>query len=194
MSVTTDEIITKVRNLLGDILKTETDIFTYGSSDIFTLTEDNIDSVSAVYVNSVELESGDYSYSPTTNKLEILATGLTSGDTIEVQVSCYRNYSDTEILGAINAALSHISVGNYEDFTIEEESGGVYGIYPDPDERDSNLIAIVASLILEPGNISYKLPDISISVPNDSSMSLENKIKRVIASAKRIAPGDFEVL
>jgi len=197
MEVTSDQIITKVRNLLGDILKDEIDIFTYGSSNVFTLTEDNIASIEAVLVNDVELGSGDYSYSSTTNKLAIDGSGVAvTGDTVEVRMSCYRNYSDNEITGAINASMVHISVAGYGNYELLDESGSGIIVSPEPEEKDANLIALIASIVLEPNNLSYKLPDLSVTVPNNSAVSqtLESQIKRIIASVKKLGQGYFDTL
>ena len=46
-----DNIISKIRTLIGDNLTVTSDIFTYGNSAIFTLTESNVSSIVDVYRN-----------------------------------------------------------------------------------------------------------------------------------------------
>ena len=75
-----NNIILKVRNLIADPLTTVSDIFTYGSSKIFTLTEPNIGTITDVYRNDT-ISNVTHTYSSTTKKVTISST-LTSGDSI----------------------------------------------------------------------------------------------------------------
>lgn len=175
------EITSKVRNLLGDIVQRGSDIFVYGNSDIFTLTEDNISEIVSVYNGTTELASGDFSYDTITGKLTLSNSGNTAGDIIEIIYNYYPNYSDTHIEAYIRASLTHISTANY--YTFEEESGV---IYPEPEEREQNLIALIASILIDPKNVSYRLPDINVIIPTGSKgLSVSEQIKRVLASFKK---------
>ena len=188
MNVTIATIRTLVRYVLNDfsISMIPGDIFTYVSSSVFTLSESNEIAVSSVLVSEVELGSGGYSYDTTTNKVTI-SSALTVGDTIEIQYTYYPNYSDGEIEGYIRAAIMHLSVNNYYHFEVEDNT-----IYPDPNEAEKNLIAIIAGLIAEPNNYSMTLPDVKINMPKD--LPLHDKISRVIAKAKHNTHGVMEIL
>jgi hypothetical protein len=179
---------TLIRAILGDYSKTMSpgDIFTYENSAVFTISEPNVNAVTDVLKNDVSLTSGQYSYDSSTNKVTISAS-LVSGDTIEVQYTYYPNYSSTEIQNYVSAALVHLSINNY--YTFEVISGTVY---PDPEPNEKNLIAFVTSVIINPDNKSYSLPDIRISVPKD--LPLNEKINKIIAIAKRNSHGAFELL
>jgi hypothetical protein len=160
------------------------DIFTYGSSTVFTLTESNVIAVTKVLKNDVETTS--YTYSSTTNKVTVSAS-LTSGDTIEVQYTYYPNFSATEIASYLETALMHLSINNYYDWEIEGTS-----IVPTPAFKEVNLIAYITATLLRPDNKSIRLPDFSISVPKD--LPINEKISKIIASFKRNSHGTFGVL
>uniref|UniRef100_A0A6M3JNQ6 Uncharacterized protein n=1 Tax=viral metagenome TaxID=1070528 RepID=A0A6M3JNQ6_9ZZZZ len=169
-------IITKVRNLINDNAVSTFDIFTYGSSSIFTLSESNPISITTLYRNDASIST--YSFSSTTNKVTISST-LTAGDTVEIDYTCYRNYSDTEIIGYITSALYYLGNHTYEDYEVESGNN----IYPVPTSKEEKLIAMIAALLIDPNNSTVRLPGITISVPNDDPV--EKKIGKVIASFKR---------
>jgi hypothetical protein len=186
MSIST--IKSKVRQLIGDNLVTVSDVFTYGSNKTFSLTESNAVDVTNVYKNNVEMGDSEVSFDTTNNKVTINLS-LTSGDTIEVKYTCYQNYSDNEILAYIQAALIHLSLNNYYDFSYDSTDDA---IYPEPELREDNLISIITSLLINPDNKSYRLPDISVNVPND--LPIHDKISKTIALFKKNTSGIFEIL
>src|SRR4030042_2800904 len=186
MAVILSAITTLVRNLIGEIVKSDSDLFTYSSSNVFTLTESNVTSVTSVSKNDVTLSTSDWSYNSATNKVTVTATMVT-GDAIEILYSFYNNYSTTEIEGYIKAAVIHISANNYKNFIIESST-----IYPEPTGREENLIAMIAGLLIEPDNKSYRLPDMSVSVPND--LPVHEKIRRTIAIFKKDTYGVLDVI
>jgi len=183
MSQTLTTLVSKVRYLIGDISSTSKDIFTYGSSAVFTLSEENPIAITAVSVN--DIESGvTYTFDTDTNKVTITSS-LTSGDTVTIDYTYYPNYSANEIEAAVRSSLVHLSVNNFYDFIVEEDDA----IYPEPDTRETNLIAMITSILLEPNNISYSLPDIKITSPDNLSTS--DKIRRTIAICKKNSHGIF---
>jgi hypothetical protein len=186
---TTTTLETLIRAILGDISTTMApgDIYTYQNSAIFTPSEPNVIAITAVLKNGVALTSGQYTYSSTTNQVTISAS-LISGDVIEIQYTYYPNYSSTEIQSYISAALVHLSVNNYYTWQI----GSNLTVYPDPEPNEVNLIAFVTSVLINPDNKSYSLPDIRITVPKDLPLSV--KINKIIAIAKRNTHGAFELL
>lgn len=185
MSMTT--IQSKVRYLLGDTSTSTTDTFTYGTSAIFTLSEENVISVSTVEQNDTELGSGTWSYDSAINKVTVTAS-LTAGDTIEITYTYYPNYSNTELDGRIQGALVYLSINNYYDFKYDSTDDA---IYPEMETREENLVAIVTATMIEPDNKSYALPDIRVYVPDD--LPLHRKIAKLIAVFKKDCHGIFTI-
>ena len=189
MSVTLSNVLTLVRYIIEDNSTSMIpgDLFTYTSSAVFTLTESNVVSVSAVLKNDVELGSGDYTYDSDTNQVTVSAS-LTTGDTVEVQYTYYPDYSDNTIKNAIRAVLVRLSIANYYDFEEDGEN-----IYPEPTTREKNLLAMLSSIVLEPDNKSYRLHDISINVPK-GSLPTEDRIRKTISIFKHNTHGIFDLL
>ena len=176
--VTLTTIETLTRYLLDETAKTQLpgDIFTYGASAIFTLTETNPVSVTDVLVNDTSSGVG-YTYNSSTNKVTI-SSSLTSGDTVEIQYTYYPNYSSTEIQNYIRASIVHLSVNGYYTFEI----GSNDTIYPEPDENENNLIALISAILIEPNNKTYRLPDITVQIPNP--LSKDDMIRKAISVFK----------
>lgn len=178
-----EEIIELVRNLISDILKSDgRDLFTYesvASSKIFTLTESNVSSATIiVQKNGVVWASSNYSYSSTTGKLTVTGS-LTAGDSLEVTYSYYSKYSDTELRGFIKSAISYLSVEKYGTFAVKSDNV----IFPTPTLGESNLIAVIASILIKGDIVSYRTPELSISF--EKSDSKEKKIKKYIRQYKK---------
>jgi len=187
MATTLSTITSHVRNLLGDVGVTDSDLFTYSSSNVFTLTESNVNTVNEVSVN--DISSGvSYTYNSTTNKITVTSS-LTTGDTVEVNYSYYTNYSDTIIQAYVEASVIHIRSCNLKDFIVENST-----IYPDPDSRERGLIAMVAALLIEPDNESYRLPDMSVTKPTRNDVPVHTKIRQLIAVFKKDTHGVIDVI
>lgn len=184
------DLTTVVRYLVQDfaISQLPGDIFTYtGSSNIFTLSEPNVVSISAVKVNSAALSSSNYSFDSSTNKLTI-SSSLTSGDTIEIQYTYYPNYSDSEIEAYIKAAVVYLSVNNYYTFLVDSSDN----LQPIAEESEKNLLAFVASILIKPENQSIRLPDITINVPNN--LPTRDIISKAIGVFKHNTHGTFDLI
>ena len=186
MAVKISDITTKVRYLLGDISTTTVDVFTYTTSNVFTLTEDQAISISNVFLNGAEMGTSEVSFDSTTNKATVNLS-MTSGDTVEIRYTCYQNYSDSVIEAYIKSALINISMNNYKDF-IEEATY----IFPEPDTREINLISFVTGLLIEPDNKTYRLPDVTIVAPKD--LPMHDKISKFICVFKKNTHGIFSTL
>lgn len=188
MSTTLTNIETQVRYLLNETSKSRIpgDIFPYGSSAVFTLVESNVIDIIDVLVNDVT-SAVTYSYNSVTNKLTITSS-LTSGDTVEIQYTYYPNYSSTEIQNYVRAAVLHLSINNYYDFTINSDGT----IYPDLEVRELNLLAMITALLIEPNNSTYRLPDMTINVPN--SLPTEVLIRKAISIFKHDTHGTFSIV
>ena len=178
-----DEIIEKIRNLIGDILKTDgRDLFTHESSvssKIYTLTENNVSSSTIIVLkNGVVWASSNYSYSTVTGKLTVTGS-LTPGDTLEIDYSYFCKYSSNELQGFIKAAISYLSVEKYGTFAVKSDNV----IFPTPTEGEENLIAVIASILIKGDVISYRTPELSISF--EKSDSKETKIKKYVRQYKK---------
>jgi len=185
MSVTISNISTKVRYLLGDVLKVGKDIFQFKTSQIFTLTEENATEVLSVYINDVPLADTLWAYDNDEQTVIILDT-LNSDDIVTVNYKYNCSYSNTEIDSYVQAALIHISASNYKDFIVRANV-----IYPEPETREENLIAGVTGLLIEPDNKGYRLPDVSVSFPKD--LPTHEKIRQFIAVFKKDTSGIIDV-
>jgi len=187
MAVLLSDIETQVRSLVGDFQVPNTDIFTYTSSAVFTLTESNIvGALTSVSVNDVS--SGvTNDFDATRNKVTITSP-LTSGDIVEIIYNVYNQYSTTELEQYIKAALYQLSINNYTTFIVE---GASDEIHPEPEEREKNIIASVAAILIKPDNRSYRLPDITINVPDD--LPTDQKISRAISIFKANKHGVFTI-
>ncbi len=183
------DITTLVRYLIEDFSRTliPGDIFTYGTSAVFTLSEPNIVSITNVFRNNTSLASSNYSFSTTTNQLTI-SSSLTVGDTIEVQYSYYSNYSDTEIENFIRSATVHLSINNYYTFEVDTSDN----FYPDVTDKEKNLVAFITSILIKPDNRTIRLPDMTISVPN--TLSTRDLISKAVRVFKQNSHGSFTII
>ncbi len=186
MAITLTNIETQVRHLIGDNSTTGVDVRTYTNSNIFTLSEENAITMTTAYLNGVEMGASEMSFDSTTNKVTLTLT-MISGDTVEIHYTYYPNFSSTEVQNYVQASLLHISANNYKDFIVENSS-----IYPEPDTREISLISAVAALIIDPDNKSYRLPDISMTLPKD--IPTHEKIRRTIMIFKKNSHGIIDVL
>ena len=81
--------------------------------------------------------------------------------------------------------LQQFLMDTTEECTFEIESDDV--IYPEPDENEKNLIALIAAILIEPNNKTYRLPDITVQVPNP--LSKEDMIRKSISVFKLSSAG-----
>jgi len=167
------ELRDKIRALVGDFIKTDTEVVTCSTSNIFTLQESGVENIVQVSKNGTSLGSGDWSYDSSTNKVTI-TTSCNSGDIIEI-IYTYYKYSQTEIDGYIKASLVWLSVfdAGEKDFEIEDSD-----IYPTPNNQEEDIIALVASIIIKPNWSEYRLPNVTLRYPR--KFSKEEKIERLI--------------
>lgn len=169
----------KIRALVEDApAKSDIETFTYTNSTIFTITSCNVVGISKVLRNGAELGSGEFDFDATTNKLEIiLASGseFAEEDIIEVDF-VFNKYSDAEIDEFLRASLVWISIFSGEgttDYELEDED-----IYPTPDNKSTDLMALVASILIKPNYSRYSLPNVTVVYPK--TMDKDEKIKKLI--------------
>jgi len=159
-----------LRDLIEDNSKAcKPDIFTYTGIATFSLTEPNIDSTTiVVYKNQVLYAPANYSYNANTGKLTI--TGLVSGNIIEIYYSAYKKYANAELNGYIKSALYKISMNQYKDFIVA--SGDIIledVTEEEPTTKEYNLIAGVASILIDGRMKSYKTNEITINYTETES-------------------------
>jgi len=185
--MSTTNLITKIRTLLDDNSVSGQDVFTFGSSHVFTLSEPNALTVTDVSRN--DTSSGvSYTFNSATNKVTVGST-LTVGDTVIISYTYFPNYSTTELKNFFQAALVHLSVNNYGHIEYDSSSDG---FYPNVSDREESLIALITSTLINPDNRTIRLPDVTISVPND--LPTNKKIAQYIASFKRDVHGIFDIV
>lgn len=168
------DLKTGIRAAINDVLKTDREVFEYSSSLVFTLSEENISSITTVKKNSTTLTSEQYSFDSDTNELTILVA-LISTDKITVTYKYYK-YSSTELDSYIIHALSWISILSSceKDFEYENEI-----VEPTPTNKDLDLIIIIASILIKPNYSFYKTPSLTVRYPK--VLSKEKKIEEVIS-------------
>ena len=165
---------TKLRALIEDLIKSDTEVFAYVTSSIFTLQEENIAEITEVTLDGGSpLGSGEYSFDSSTNKLTIIAS-LSGVSNIEV-IYTYYKYSNTELDEFVRASLVWISIFDVSenDFEMEDDD-----IYPEPDGRTSDLIVLIASLLVKPDWTEYRLPNLTVRY--NQRIPKEDRIEKLI--------------
>lgn len=182
-----ENIIIKIRGLIEDFSTLVTDVFTYGSSTTFTLSESNIISIVDVYLNDVS--SGIlHTYNSTTKKVTV-NTSMTTGDSVKIEYNAYLNYSDTELKEYIKSALIYLTIHNYYDFEYDSVSDD---IYPDLEVREESLIAAISAVLINKPVSNYRLPNLNISIPETDSV--DKKIGKIVSAFKRSREGHFDII
>lgn len=167
-------IITKIRALISDWSKNDSEVFIYDSNDTIKLESANVVSVLRVLVNGVALGSASYNFDETTNEVILYVSALADGDIITVELT-YNKYSDTELGEYIRSALVYINVYSSNEDNYEIVSGEVD---PVPTARVSDTIALVSAILILPDYSQYKLS--TITVTYTGRMSKETKIEKFI--------------
>lgn len=178
VQVTTESIITKIRGLIKDLLKTDgRDVHEYDTDASFKLGEDRVsDSNMKVYQNGSEMSTDDWSYNSTTNKVTIspITSGvsLTKGDNIMITYSYYEKYSDSEITSYIKSNLTRFTQVKYQKTFYMNTSDEVVTLNGEnPTEQEGHIIALVTAIDIDPQNINVR-------IGNDFTLSAtENKGK-----------------
>ncbi len=173
------EIKTKIRALTEDLTNTKTDAFTYSISNIFSLSEDKGISILDVQINGSELASGQ-SYTFDADTAQLTVEGLTTNDVVTVKFTYYK-YSDSELNDYIRSALVWLSIfsDKCKDYELENNTE----IVPTPDNRTTDLMAIVASLLIKPDYSEYRLPNLTVRYNRE--MSKEKRIEELIKKFDR---------
>ncbi len=189
------DIRTKIRALIQDTPKPDFQIFAYSNSNVFKLAEPNIEEVTQVLVNGVLLGSGQsFDFVEDSNEVTISGVSFNVDDLIEVRYT-FTKYSDSELTEYIRASLSWANVFEVgdDDFEIDEPSDD---IFPSLSKTESNLIALVASILICPDYTSYKLPNLSVSYPvqmpkDERIVKLITRFRHGIGTSDVVQWGDW---
>jgi hypothetical protein len=174
----------KIRNVLQDNSRSTFETFTATDSLSFDIAQENVIQVTSVTVNGTAIL--DYSYA--NQKVDIESGGCSANDVVIVYYS-YHRWSDTELDGYILSALYTLDCYSYPKSFVAES--GNDEIYPIPTKPEQNLIATIASILINPNMSSYRTSSVSISYPN--KISKEEKIEKLIARFKmdKLGIGDI---
>jgi len=167
-------LYTKIRALVKDFEKEDSEAWEYTVTNIFEISEDNINSLEDVKLNGSSLGSGEYSYDSSEKEITVSAS-LTSGDKIQAKYKYYK-YSETELKEYIRSAIVWISVLGYDEYDYELKD--TY-IYPSPDSETKDLIAVVASILIKPNYSEYRLPNLTVRY-RGRELSKEDKIAKLV--------------
>jgi len=121
------------------------------------------------------------------SQFQVTVTGLTINDIVLITYT-YLNYSTTELDAYIESALDYINI--YADKSFEFESADA--LTPVPTLREKALIAIVASIIINPNYIEYSLPILKVKYP--VKMTKEEKIEGLTHSYYYNTDGTFALI
>lgn len=174
-------MLQKTRALSEDMLQHSVEVFTYTNSNIWTLAEPHIQSITQVLLNGNPLGVGEsYTWNPISNKITITGHTFVSTDILEVDYG-FTKYSDTEVMEYIRAALVWLSIHDYSSDTYHLRTDGI--VVPTPEPKTLDLVCIIASILIKPNYIHYRMPNLAINYPN--RMTQEEKIRNIISYFKR---------
>lgn len=178
-----DKMIQKVYALIEDFPTQDFEVFTYTNSNVWTLQESNISAITKILHNGNPIVSGQgFSLDPNTNKITITGISFQMGDILEVDYT-FTKYSRLSLLEYIRAALVWLSIYDYSTDTYFLRPDEV--IVPDlgdPQNKTGDLIAIIASILIKPNYIHYRMPNLAVNYPNKTTQ--EDKIKELITAFK----------
>jgi len=173
-----DQLKIKIRSLTEDSSKSDVQAYTVTADDSsvsFIMIEPKILAITEVQLNEEALGSGQSSdYNSATNRITITAD-VVETDIITVYFTYYKDNSDAEIIGYIRSALCWISVLDYRDFEISDDETL---IYPTPENKEGDLIAIIASILIKPNYSRYSLPNRTVVYPR--TMDKDEKIRQLV--------------
>lgn len=181
-----NNIIAKVRDIIGDQIQIDgSDFREFITSKVFTLSYSNVVDIK-IYLNGSGSEWSSDNWEYVNGRIvvdEESGEELVPGeDVLEIRYSYYNKYSEGEIRGYVRSAIYHLVTEQYKTFTVRPPTT----IFPTPDEREEDLIAIIASILIKGSIRSYRTPEITIVFSED--MSVEKKIKQVINQFDKPSP------
>ena len=176
-----NDLRSKIRALIEDNGEVGVEVFRYTNSNIFTLAEPNISEITKTLVNGNILGSGeDSDYDSETHKVTVTGVDYSTGDTTEFTYTFFK-YSDTELNQFIRASLVWLNIYHFSDENFEYDLTADE-IFPDMSGKDIDMVAIIASILIKPDYTSYKLPNLSVTYPDD--VNKMDKIQDFITGVK----------
>lgn len=172
------QIILKIRNMIHDNAQSTYETFTAGSGRTFTISQENASTVTSVTVNGTALATDKYTYTSATQTVTI-NSGYVSSTQIVVIYFTYYKYSDTELTEYVVSALSFLDINKYSIHFDKSSTD----IFPYPTPKESNLIAYICYLLIEPSYSDYRVQGISVSYPK--KLTKEEAINEAIKRFKR---------
>ncbi len=194
------DIIPIIRGLIDDKNRIDgRDSFVFnGTDNVFTLTEDFVsESTIAVFQNSSQIPSQDFDYDSDNNQVTItfISSGLSlnEDDNILIKYNYNKKYSDTEIQGFLESALSYFVKHQYKKvFEVNADNEVVAENDLDPTTEEIYIIAQISSILIDPQNVRITIPDLSMSANRDKSD--QEQIKDVfVYFTNFVGAIDFEV-
>lgn len=185
-----ESLLKKIRALIEDFERRDSEIFEYLVSPTFIIGQENIEILRVIH-NDQDLGSEQWQFDKETNELTIIEESgleLKSGDKIKVLFNYY-NFSETELKGYIQSALVRINMYSDKCNKYEVVNGTMF---PTPNDDIENLIAFIAGIIINPNYSQYKLPNHTV-VYAGRNISKEEKIKRLIKQSE-ISGGIFGII
>ena len=183
-----EDIRQKIYSLVEDFSKRGVELFTFTTSNIFTIAEQNI-TIIQVLQNGVILGSGTWSFDDTTNEITIVnesaINSLLSGDIIQV-IYTYNQYTVDEMNGYIRASTTWYSVysHNNKQFRLDDD---IDTLEPTPTPQEADLIALIASIILKPDYTSYRLPNLTVTYRRE--VPKYERIEKLISKWEQCSAG-----
>lgn len=170
------DIIPIIRGLIDDKNRIDgRDPFVFNGDNVFTLTEDFVsESTIAVFQNSSQIPSQDFTYDSDNNQVTIvfISSGLSlnEDDNILIKYNYNKKYSDTEIQGFLESALSYFVKHQYKKvFEVNSDNEVVAINDLDPTIEEIYIIAQITSILIDPQNVRITIPDLSMSAKRDKS-------------------------
>ncbi len=171
------DIIPIIRGLIDDKNRTDgRDSYVFnGNDNIFTLTEDFVsESTIAVFQNNTQIISQDFDYNSDNNQVTInfISSGLSlnEDDNILIKYNYNKKYSDTEIQGFLESALSYFVKHQYKKVFEVNSNNEVVAVNDlDPTIEEIYIIAQITSILIDPQNVRITIPDLSMSAKRDKS-------------------------
>lgn len=175
-------LIPKLRIIIHDPLKDTNDVYIYSNNKNFTLSENNVSSITEVAINDVS--SGiNYSFNSSRNRITVNSSLITD-DVVEISYKAYLYYGDSELTDYLKLAMIKLNALKYKTFSFDDTT-----VYPDLDWSEQNLICLIAGMLISPEDVSYKLPDITVT--SSSKLSVDDKIEKLISQFKKDKIGDY---
>lgn len=172
-------LIRLVRGNADDNLEVKTETKTYTTSLVFTLLQDNANSLLNTLIDGAVLAQGESATLDTSTNQVTLVASLVAGQEVQYKFNYYSNFSDSQIKAAIESALSYISLNGIQDFYYDISSEE---ITPYLSKKEEYLTALIAAIILKPNYSKYKTSTIEINYPEN--LSKDEKIKNIIKDFK----------